>query len=112
MGAGDAGGILVDVKIHVHVPELRPGDADPLAVELHLVAIAFLEQVGHQADQDVGVDGLALLGAGMHLQLEACQGGHDEEVAVVVRHGLFDQADLEIGSWSGCRTGGGAPWPG
>ncbi len=96
MRGRDAGGVLVDVEVHVHVQELRPGDADTRPIERHLVSIALREQVGGDAAEDVGAEGRAALGAGVRRQLELRQGGHDEEVAVVVGHRLFDQRDLQV----------------
>ena len=93
--AGDAGGVLKDVIVHVQVAEGGPGDAGPLPIHVHAVAVAFGEEVGHQPDHVIGAQPLAALFALVHLQLEARQRGHDEEVAVEVRHCLFDHCNLE-----------------
>ncbi len=77
--------------------ELRPGDADAVVVDGHLVAVPLLEEIGGQVDHAGGVDGSAALHPPVHLQLEARQRGHDEEIAVEVRHGLLHQGQLEVG---------------
>jgi len=79
------------------MPKRRPGDAHPIAVHVHLVTVAFGEEVCHQRDHVIGREALAAFHPLMRLQLEARQRGHDEEVAVEVGHRLLDEPDLESG---------------
>ena len=65
-------------------------------VQIHVAAETFAEQVRHQFDHRIGGEGLSLFNALMRLQFEAGEGGHDEEVAMEVIHGFFEQGDLEI----------------
>ena len=98
---GDACRVLVDVEVAVKVGvELRPGRADALAVavvHLHLRSVDLEHQLGHQVVQVVGGQGAAALDLLVDLELEARERRHDEEVAVEVRHRLFDHRELKGG---------------
>ena len=92
----DADRILEGIEVNVQVGgECAPGDADPLAVQRHLSAVAFAEEICHQLDHRIGGECLALFNTLVGLQLEAGQRGHDKEIAVEIAHGLLEQGDLE-----------------
>ena len=56
-----------------------------------------MEKVGHEPDQVGGGQRLPARHPFVYLQLETGQGGHDEKVAVKVRHRLFQHREPECG---------------
>ncbi len=73
-----------------------PADAVARPVDYGRVAVALGEQAGQIVVHGVGGQPFAPLHALVHLQLKRGQGGHDQEVAVEVRHRLFDDGDLQV----------------
>src|SRR5690348_9339478 len=90
---GNPNRILERVEVDVEMGgKSTPGDADAFAIQIHFTAEALAEKVSHQLDHRVGGQCLSLLDALVCLQLEACQGGHDEEITVEISHGFLEQS--------------------
>src|SRR5690349_10800963 len=93
---GNPDRILERVEVDVEMGgKSTPGDADAFAVQVHFNAEALAEKVRHQLDHRVCGESLALLDALVCLQLEACQGGHDEEITVEISHCFLEQSQLK-----------------
>ena len=72
-----------------------------VAAHVDLAAVALGEEVGHEFDHRVGGEGLTIFDTGVSLEFEAGEGGHDEEITVKIRHGLFDDRDPKVFIWIG-----------
>src|SRR5690606_30073273 len=91
VGGGDPDGILERIKVNIEMGgECSPGDAHAIAIQIHLTAKAFTEQVRHEFDHAGGCQRLASLNTLVCLQFEACQCGHNKEIPVEVAHGFLE----------------------
>lgn len=98
VGAGDAGGVLVNVEIRVEVGmEDSPSDTDTVFIEFDFIAIPFFEEVSEHVGEAISIEGATLFDCFVDSEFEAGEGGHEEEVAMEIGHSFFDDGDLELG---------------
>src|SRR5215212_12109261 len=96
MCGGNACGILIDIVILIQMTKCRPGNPGPVSIEFHFGAVTLRKEVCHEGVHILCGHALPTLDPLVDLQLELCQDGHDEEIALEIRECFLEQADLEL----------------